>query len=95
MIFSFTINGRPTNQFNNLNNPHQMEYVKRYGYPRTCIDRLKMKEYEKAMRELVIIEDVEIVDPSKEKEIVEEKNIDVSSEKIEEITTNHISGNQV
>lgn len=95
MVFSFTINGNPSNSFNDINNPHQMEYVKRYGYPRTCIDRLKMKEYEKAMKEIVIIEDVEIVDPSKEKEIVEEKNIDISSEKSEEITLNHISGNQV
>lgn len=93
MVFSFTINGNPANSFNDFNNPYQMEYVKRYGYPRTCIDRLKMKEYEKAMKEIVIIEDVEIVDPSKDKEIVEEKNIDVSGEKPEETTINHISGN--
>lgn len=95
MLFSFTINDRPTNPNNDFSNPYQMEYIRRYGYPRTCIDKMKMREYEKAMKEIVIIEDIEIVDPSKEKETVEEKNIDVSNEKSEEITFNHISGNQV
>lgn len=110
MIFSFTINGRPVNPFSNSNNQnansnsyqnarnvnqYQQEYIRRYGYPRTCIDKMKMKEYEKAMREITIIDDVEIIDPSKKKQIEEEKNIDTSNKDSEVVITNNISGNQV
>lgn len=70
-----------TNNFHNTSNinQYQMDYIKRYGYPQTCIDRMKMKEYEKTMREITIIDDIEIKDPFEKKEVI----------------ISNISGNQV
>ena len=86
---AFSNSRRTSNQYSNDTNQvslnqYQMEYVKRYGYPRNVVDRMKMRDYEKSLKEMVIIDNVEIINDC-EKNIVEDTVV----------MTSNISGNQV